>query len=362
MPPATPWARLLAVITRSPPSSMLPLNPVTTSTSVPRTSSPPLLATRTPPWTYRSALRTPSRLAQTAAPSRLVAKLDYCGPRHPSLLRKTISCTPVVWSAYGRPHQDTLTVLQTLSKFVARKRNFDAAEVVLQRLHSSITLEIWTRSARQIHSCWPLEALPVPWTRASCLCLGHLGWASPGLLLLQPLVLWYVRVFGCSRLLVFWSFRRAYLAQSSSDSWRFSSPVWCPWMTWSRTASSPFWRRHPGSSPSHPVTANERALPASLSRPRSCSRSPLPKAAPNRHGSIQLSQRGPTSLAVKSCPLARPNAPAPPVTALALRTLLLVSRSLGAPPARLALPPCPRLAPRVCRPAGSSWIFAAQSR
>ena len=51
-----------------------------------------------------------------------------------------------------------------------------------------------------------------------------------------------------------------------------------------------------------PVSVDERALPAALLRPRSRSRYPLPKAAPNRpHGSILLSQRGPTGLAVKSC-------------------------------------------------------------
>ena len=31
-----------------------------------------------------------------------------------------------------------------------------------QRLHSSITLEFWKRSARQFRSCWPLEELPAP--------------------------------------------------------------------------------------------------------------------------------------------------------------------------------------------------------
>ena len=46
------------------------------------------------------------------------------------------------------PHQDTLTVVRFLSKSIARKRNVVSAEVVFQRLHSSITLEIWKRSAR----------------------------------------------------------------------------------------------------------------------------------------------------------------------------------------------------------------------
>ena len=49
-------------------------------------------------------------------------------------------------------------------------------------------------------------------------------------------------------------------------------------------------------------------LPAALLRPRSRSRSPLPKALPGRsRGSILLSQRGPTGLSVKSCSAAPPD-------------------------------------------------------
>ena len=45
-------------------------------------------------------------------------------------------------------------------QIIARKRNFVSAEVVYQKLHASITLENWNRSARQIRGCWPLAALP----------------------------------------------------------------------------------------------------------------------------------------------------------------------------------------------------------
>ena len=89
--------------------------------------------------------------------SRVEAKLEYYGPHLPALLRQN---TPIVWSAYGRPHLDTLTVLRSLSKSIARKRNIASAEVVFHRLHSSITLEIWRRSARQIRTCWPVTDLP----------------------------------------------------------------------------------------------------------------------------------------------------------------------------------------------------------
>ena len=92
--------------------------------------------------------------------SRVEAKLEYYALHLAALLRQNISYTPIVWSAYGRPHPDTLTVLRSLSKSIARKRNIASAEVVFHRLHSSITLEIWRRSARQIRTCWPLTDIP----------------------------------------------------------------------------------------------------------------------------------------------------------------------------------------------------------
>ena len=92
--------------------------------------------------------------------SKLEAQLTHYGPHLPSLLRQKISYTLIVWSAYGRPHRDTLTVLRSLSASIIRKRKLVSAEVVFQRLHSSITLEIWKRSARKIRACWPLAAIP----------------------------------------------------------------------------------------------------------------------------------------------------------------------------------------------------------
>ena len=92
--------------------------------------------------------------------SRVQAKLQHYGPHLATLLRQNISYSPVVWSAFGRLHRDTLTVLRSFSKSIARKRNIASAEVVFHRLHSSITLEIWRRSARQVRACWPVAALP----------------------------------------------------------------------------------------------------------------------------------------------------------------------------------------------------------
>ena len=102
--------------------------------------------------------------------SRVQAKHQYYGPHLDSLLRQNISYCPVVWSAYGRPHPDTLAVLRSLSKSIARKRNVASAEVVFHRLHSSITLEIWRRTARQVRACWPTTAplVDLDWLPSPC--------------------------------------------------------------------------------------------------------------------------------------------------------------------------------------------------
>ena len=85
------------------------------------------------------------------------AKLAHDGPHLPSL--RTFPTPRSCGVPMGDLIEDTLTVLRSLSKSIARKPNFVSAEVVYQKLHASITLEIWKRSARQIRACWPLAAL-----------------------------------------------------------------------------------------------------------------------------------------------------------------------------------------------------------
>ena len=118
--------------------------------------SPLPWATPTPPLTSRSA---PPHAQQAGADCTLTqtrhAHQSKLAPPPPEYLPR--SCGVPV----GRPHRDTLTVLRSPSKSIARKRNFVSAEVVYEKLHAvSITLEIWKRSARQIRVCWPLAALP----------------------------------------------------------------------------------------------------------------------------------------------------------------------------------------------------------
>ncbi len=100
--------------------------------------------------------------AQTAGDDCTVAmyerKVAYYAPHQASLERQNISYQPLVWSAFGRPHPRTTTILRTLSKRIARRRGCSDAAAVYKSLHGAVSLEIWRRAARQAMSCWPVPA------------------------------------------------------------------------------------------------------------------------------------------------------------------------------------------------------------
>ena len=232
-------------------------------------SSPPPCTIPTLP--LRSASPHAQQTVSGCTQTRHEAKLAYYGPHLSSLLRQNISYTPVVWSSCGRPHRDTLTVLRSLSKSIARKRNFVSAEVIHQ---NSTLASPWKSGTRQIRACWPLAALPDS--------LDHDPLPLSRWCLRFPWPVLFLRrapVFAPSRF-VCPSHVTYELGPSSSDDWLHSSPLL--------------------ESPSRlvaPVSSVDHAQSVARLRPRSRSRSPLPKAAPGRHRcSILLSQRGPAGL------------------------------------------------------------------
>ena len=117
------------------------------------------------------------------------AKLAHCGPHLSSLLRQNISCTPTEWSACGHPHQDTLTVLRSLSKSIARKPIFVSGEVVYQKTslqHHPGYLE--TQRPANSGLLAPRGPFWTLWTLFLSFCLG-------------PLALSFLWSFGLSRVL-----------------------------------------------------------------------------------------------------------------------------------------------------------------
>ena len=136
--------------------------------------------------------------------SMMEAKLAHSGP-HPTLQMQK-HCTPIVWSASERPRRDKLTVPM-------RKRDAASVDAVLHRLHSSITLEIWKRSAWQIRSSWPVAEMPAALVLT---CGGALSAR-------RSTVLWFCRASSCSPVLLV-----VVLAWLASRRLRWLGP-WCPW-------------------------------------------------------------------------------------------------------------------------------------
>ena len=238
MPPAAPWARPTSQL-----SSTLLLNPVTTPlgprflvsflapTLGPPTSSLPPLATCTMPWTFRSVLRTPSRLARLHP---FVSKLDNYA-RTSRLSSDRISPIPRPFGAHtGDP-------TRTHCPFCALSVDASRVNAILSVLTSCtrgcIPASPWRFGNGALDRC----ARAGPSLEPFGPFLSRSPWASPVLLLLLLLVWVAPSVSVCPLAAVSCVpvLRRACLAQSSSESWRSSSPPWRLWKTWSRVASSP---------------------------------------------------------------------------------------------------------------------------
>ena len=87
--------------------------------------------------------------------SGYATKLAYYAPYQRVLERQNVTYQPLVWSAYGRPHPRTTTILRTLSRRLARRRGCSDGECRYRRLRAAVATEIWRRAAKQVMSCWP---------------------------------------------------------------------------------------------------------------------------------------------------------------------------------------------------------------
>ena len=112
--------------------------------------------------------------------SRLAAKLARYGP-HLSLLRQNIFYTPSFGVPVGDPHQDTATVLRSLSKSIVRKRNFVSAEAAFQRAALQHNFgDMGNRALGRSGHAGPRGLTRSSGSRPLVLRLGHPGTLSPG--------------------------------------------------------------------------------------------------------------------------------------------------------------------------------------
>ena len=71
-----------------------------------------------------------------------------------TLQRRNITYLPLIWSAYGRPHDQTTSTLRTLTKRLTRRRGGNGTEWRYERLKAAIGVELMRRAAACVHACY----------------------------------------------------------------------------------------------------------------------------------------------------------------------------------------------------------------
>ena len=78
-------------------------------------------------------------------------------PHLNELERNGIDYIPIVWSAYGRPHEAAVAAIRTMARRTARRRGHQDATTIENRTMHNIAVEIWRRNAAMVRSCWPVD-------------------------------------------------------------------------------------------------------------------------------------------------------------------------------------------------------------
>ena len=81
-------------------------------------------------------------------------KLTKYGPYMNELSNCGITYCPAVWSAFGRPHPESLKLIRAMARRGARRRGNIDVRTLERRTLQAVTTEIWRRNARMIKACW----------------------------------------------------------------------------------------------------------------------------------------------------------------------------------------------------------------
>ena len=73
----------------------------------------------------------------------------------PGLTRRGIRYKPMILSAYGRWHPDSLLTMEAITKRAARKRGYMDHRLLLRRALASIGVLVWRRACAMVRSCLP---------------------------------------------------------------------------------------------------------------------------------------------------------------------------------------------------------------
>ena len=71
------------------------------------------------------------------------------------LQRTGVDYKPLVWSAYGRPHEDASAFVRLLARRQARRWGAHDWRSLCRRMETRIAVILWRRAARMVRRCWP---------------------------------------------------------------------------------------------------------------------------------------------------------------------------------------------------------------
>ena len=96
-----------------------------------------------------------TRLWDDCCETMRVRKMHHYRDHLEDLRLQGIIYTPLIWSCWGREHEDTTKVLRQIARAAARRRG-DKYDAVLSTLRDAICAALARRSAAMLLSCMPL--------------------------------------------------------------------------------------------------------------------------------------------------------------------------------------------------------------
>ena len=84
-------------------------------------------------------------------------KVEFYQPFERELEAAGVEYRPVTFSCFGRPHEDSRLLVQSLARRLARRHGTEA-HVEERRIEARIAVDIWRRAARMVRRCLPTSA------------------------------------------------------------------------------------------------------------------------------------------------------------------------------------------------------------
>ena len=71
------------------------------------------------------------------------------------LADQNIAYRPLIWSAFGRAHPETQTILRTMAVVAARRSGLRDHALILRRVRAAVGVQLATRAVRMLRACIP---------------------------------------------------------------------------------------------------------------------------------------------------------------------------------------------------------------